>query len=72
MPLTDDQRDRIRQKFAAFLDTRARNLERLTLDDLKFNVVQLRAIAPMLDFETAEDLLRYRLAQHLERGSVTA
>jgi hypothetical protein len=72
MPLTDNQRDRIREKFAAFLDARARNLERLTLDDLKFNVVQLRAIATMLDFETPEDLLRYRLAQHLERGTVTA
>lgn len=72
MSLTDNQRDRIREKFAAFLDARARNLERLTLDDLKFNVVQLRATATMLDFQTAEDLLRYRFAQHLERGAVTA
>jgi Type II restriction endonuclease EcoO109I len=72
MPLNADQRDRIREKFASFLDKRARNLKRLTLDDLKFNVVQLRAIATMLDLETPEDLLRYRLAQHLERGSVTA
>jgi hypothetical protein len=70
--LTPDQRGRIREKFAAFLDKRARNLERLSLDDLKFNVVLLRAISTMLDFKTAEDLLRYRLAQHLERGSVTA
>lgn len=72
MALSEDKRDRIRQKFADFLDARARNLERLRLDDLKFNVVQLRAMATMLDFKTPEDLLRYRLAQHLERGTVTA
>jgi Type II restriction endonuclease EcoO109I len=72
LPLTADERNRIRKTFAAFLDKRARNLERLTLDDLKFNVVQLRAMATMLDFQTAEDLLRYRLAQHVERGTSTA
>jgi hypothetical protein len=72
MALTPDQRNRIRKTFAAFLDRRARNLKRLTLDDMKFNVVHLRTIATMLDFETPKDLLRYRLAQYLERGSVTA
>ena len=30
MALTTDQRDRIREKFAAFLDNRAKNLERTT------------------------------------------
>lgn len=72
MTLTTDQRDCIRETFAAFLDARARNLERLTLDDMKFNVVLLRTIATMLNFETPEDLLRYRLAQYLERGTGTA
>jgi Type II restriction endonuclease EcoO109I len=72
MPLTDTQKARIKKTFANFLDKRAKNLEKLTLDDLKFNVVALRTTAPMLDFGSAEDLLRYRLAQHLERGTTTA
>jgi hypothetical protein len=71
MPLTDVQRDRIRAIFGRFLEARTRNLEALTLDHLKFNVVALRATATMLELETPEALLRYRLAQHLERGLVT-
>jgi hypothetical protein len=69
MPLSDDQRRRIRDTFAAFLDARARNLKRLTLDDMKFNVVHLRTIATMLDFETPEDLLRYSAARSTSRPS---
>lgn len=65
MPLTDTQKARIKKTFANFLDKRAKNLEKLTLDDLKFNVVALRTTAPMLDFGSAEDLLRYRLARGL-------
>lgn len=72
MPLSDDQRDRIREIFARFLDQRVLGLERLSLDHLKFNVVALRTIATMLEFDTPEVLLRYRLAQHLERSLVTA
>jgi hypothetical protein len=72
MPLTDTQKGRIKKIFAKFLDKRAKNLEKLTLDDLKFNVVALRTMSTMLDFGSAEDLLRYRLAQHLERGTMTA
>ncbi len=72
MPLTGVQREAIKAKFSRFLDARAKNLERLQLADLKFNVVALRTTATMLEFDTAESLLRYRLAQHLERGSVTA
>jgi hypothetical protein len=72
MPLSDDQRNRIRGIFARFLDQRVLGLERLTLDHLKFNVVALRTIATMLEFDTPEVLLRYRLAQHLERSLVTA
>jgi hypothetical protein len=71
MGLTDEQRERIRTIFARFLEARTRNLEALTLDHLKFNVVALRTIATMLELETPEALLRYRLAQHLERGLVT-
>jgi hypothetical protein len=47
------------------------NLERLSLADLKFNVVLLRVTATMLELHDAETLLRYRLAQYLERGLVT-
>jgi type II restriction endonuclease EcoO109I-like protein len=72
MPLSHDQRNLIRGIFAKFLDQRVRSLERLTLDHLKFNVVALRAIATMLELNTPEALLRYRLAQHLERSLVTA
>lgn len=72
MALTPDQRDRIRRTFAAYLLARSRNLQKLTLAHLKFNVLHLRTTATMLDIKTPEDLLRYRLAQHLERGAVTA
>lgn len=72
MPLTVEQQLEIKAKFTRFLDARANNLERLKLADLKFNVVALRTTATMLEFDTPEALLRYRLAQHLERGSVTA
>jgi len=72
VPLGEDQRARIREIFSRFLDQRVRNLERLTLDHLKFNVVALRATAKMLELETPEALMGYRLAQHLERSLVTA
>lgn len=72
MALTDNQRAQIIEVFEKFVAQRAKNLSKLKLDDLKFNVVALRASAKMLDFTTAIDLLRYRVAQHVERGSVTA
>jgi Type II restriction endonuclease EcoO109I len=72
MALTADQAQAIEQAFVRFLEARVRNLERLTLDHLKFNVLALRATATMLELETPETLLRYRLAQHLERSLVTA
>lgn len=72
MALTKEQQERVREIFTAYLKKRGLNLKKLKLDDLKFNVVQLRAIAKMLDFTSPEELLRYRLAQHLERGSGTA
>lgn len=72
MALTDDQRDRIREIFARFLERRVRSLEQLTLDHLKFNVVALRVTATMLELDSPQTLLRYRLAQHLERSLVTA
>jgi hypothetical protein len=72
MPLTEEQRRKIRSIFTAYLQARAKNLKTLALSDMKFNVVQLRATGTMLDLKTPEDLLRYRLAQYLERGAVTA
>jgi hypothetical protein len=72
MPLTKDQRARIAEIFSRFLEKRVQNLQALTLEDLKFNVVALRVSAEMLEFSTPLDLMRYRLAQHLERGAVTA
>jgi Type II restriction endonuclease EcoO109I len=72
MPLTSDQRERIARIFARFLERRVKNLLALRLEDLKFNVVALRVSAEMLEFTTPLELMRYRLAQHLERGAVTA
>lgn len=72
MPLTAEQHSRILAIFRAFLARRARKVEGLTLDKLTFNVVGLRASAAMLELNDAEALLRYRLAQRIERGSVTA
>jgi hypothetical protein len=72
MALTQDQRDKIRTTFALYLQARAKNLKALKLSDMKFNVVQLRATGMMLDLDTPDALLRYRLAQLLERGAVTA
>lgn len=72
MALTRQQRDRVREIFAAYLARRVANLNKLKLDDMKFNVVQLRATGKMLDLTTPDALMRYRLAQHLERGAVTA
>jgi hypothetical protein len=70
--LTPEQRERALAHFRRFLRQRLVNLERLALDDLTFNVLLLRANATMLELHDAETLLRYRLAQRLERGSVTA
>jgi hypothetical protein len=72
MALSRDQCGEIEQIFARFLEARVRNLERLTLEHLKFNVLALRGTATMLELESPEALLRYRLAQHLERSLVTA
>jgi hypothetical protein len=71
VPLTREQRDGAVAHFDRFLSRRIRNLERLTLDHLKFNVLLARVTATMLEFDTPESLLRSRLAQHLERGSST-
>lgn len=72
MPLTAEQRERALGHYRRFLRRRVVNLERLTLADLSFNVVLLRANATMLELHDAGTLLRYRLAQRVERGSVTA
>lgn len=72
MPLTSDQRVRIQKTFAAFLAARSRNLDKLSLDHLKFNVVALRTSAKILDFNSPLDLMTSRLAQHVERGASTA
>lgn len=72
MALSQDQCDQIRAILARFLEKRVRRLERLTLSHMKFNVVALRATATMLELDSPEALLRYRLAQHLERSLVTA
>jgi hypothetical protein len=72
VPLTADQRERVLEHFRRFLRRRVVNLERLGLADFTFNVVLLRANATMLELRDPETLLRYRLAQRVERGSVTA
>jgi hypothetical protein len=72
VPLNPQQRDSIERIFTQFLNQRLRNLESRTLDDLKFNVVLLRTSATMLELTNPQALMRYRLAQNLERGSVTA
>lgn len=72
MAISNEQRERVQRIFASYLQARAKNLKKLKLDDMKFNVVQLRATGKMLDLSTPEELLRYRFAQFLERGAVTA
>jgi hypothetical protein len=72
VPLTPEQRSRARHQFDRFLQRRITNLEALTLSHLKFNVLLTRVTATMFELETPEMLLRVRLAQHLERGLVTA
>ena len=72
MPLAHEQQELIRAIFSRFLEARVRNLENLSLSHLKFNVVALRTTATLLELNTPESLIRYRLAQHLERGLVTA
>jgi hypothetical protein len=72
VPLTPEQRERILAIFRAFLAKRVENLERLTLDKMTFNVVALRVTATILELGDARSLLRYRLAQRLERSLVTA
>ncbi len=72
MALSHEQGHEVKRIFVSFLDARARNLEALRLGDMKFNVVALRTSATMLELDSPEALLRYRLAQFLERGAVTA
>ena len=72
MALPSEHRAEIRRIFEQFLVKRTKNLGRLKLSDLKFNVIALRASSTMLDFDEPIDLIRYRLAQHVERGASTA
>jgi len=72
VPLSSEQREAILAVLRTFLAKRVENLDRLSLENLTFNVVALRASAAMYELENAESLLRYRLTQRLERGSVTA
>ena len=70
--LTPDQRQRILDIYRGFLAKRLSEVEQLTLAGMTFNVLALRLSAAMLELDDTSELLRYRLSQRLERGSVTA
>ena len=71
MPLTPEQRELALGHFDRFLRARVTNLEKLTLDYLKFNVLVLRTTASMLELETPDALLRYRLGATACTGPTT-
>ncbi len=72
VPLAPEQRDSVLSILRAFLAQRLANLEKLSLSNITFNVLALRASTALFELNDAEALLRYRLTQRLERGWVTA
>jgi hypothetical protein len=72
MALTAEQRERIIERFHAYLAGRFARLRRLRLSEMNFNVVALRSMATLLELDSPDALIRYRFAQFTERGFVTA
>lgn len=69
-----EQRARVYQAFAEFLQGRADTLRKLKLADLEFNAFLLRLYSGPhgLGLADAPSIIRWRLAQRMERGTVTS
>ncbi len=72
MPLDGATQKKIREIFHKFLSTRAREIRRLKIEDLRINPFLLRILAAKMGLNDARSIITWLVNQRLERGTVTA
>lgn len=72
MPLRSALRDQIRENFEKFLAGRAKGIRSLRITDLHINPFLVRVLAKQMGFENSRLIVKWLVAQRLERGMVTA
>lgn len=70
--MTPEQRQQIRDIFVDFLRRRLDRVERLDLDDLNINPFLYRLLSHELGFHDAYSIVKWRMEQFFERGTVTS
>ncbi len=66
------QRQQIKSIFEDFLRRRLNRVERLDLDDLNINPFLYRLLSHELEFQDARSIVKWRMEQFFERGTVTS
>ena len=72
--MNSEQADRVREAFVDFLRDRAGKLRQLKLRDIDFNpfLIRLYSGPHALGLTDAKDIIAWRMAQRMERGTVTS
>lgn len=70
--LSSVQGHKIRKVFQSFLRNRAKGIKSLRVSDLNANPFLVRLVAKQMDFSDVQSIVRWLVAQRLERGTVTA
>lgn len=66
------QRERIRAIFTKFVEGRAATVRGLKISELNVNPFFVRVLARQMGFESVDSIVRWLVAQRLERGFVTS
>lgn len=72
MPLDAETRRQISRIFREFLRRRAETVRELTIEDLNVNPFLIRVLTAQLGLRNPPSIVRWLLAQRLERGTVTS
>ncbi len=72
MPLDAETREEIAGIFERFLRNRASTIRALTIEDLNVNPFLIRLLTAQMGLRDARSIVRWLVAQRLERGTVTS
>lgn len=72
MPLNAEKRQEVREIFEQFLRKRAETVRGLTIEDLNINPFLIRLLTSQLSLRNPSSIVRWLVAQRLERGTVTS
>lgn len=70
--MTPEQRQQIKSIFVNFLRRRLKRVERLDLEDLNINPFLYRLLSRELGLRDARSIVKWRMDQFFERGTVTS